>query len=523
MAQPGVVAPQIVGRYALHEKIASGGMANVYIGRLAGAVGFMRTVAIKRLHPHLASDPEFATMFLDEARLAARIQHPNVVSTLDVVASKGELFLVMEYVEGESLSQLVRLSQANEIPMPVPVAVSIMSGVLQGLHAAHEALNDRGEPLGIVHRDVSPQNVMIGTDGVPRVLDFGVAKAIGNLHSTRQGEIKGKLRYMAPEQVLGGGDIDRLADVFAASVVLWEILTGKPLFGGTSDGETVRKILDMPVDPPSKYNSAVPFSLDDVVLRGLERDKKRRHRTAAEMAAALEEAVPAATPRKVGEWVAAAAGDRIKDRKAKVAAVEQFTPSTQRKAVQIDALRSDPPPPDRVEVPPIPTPQTFKVPALNEATPPAPRDSAQSVHEISVEELAHSGVPQKRSLLIPLVAVGAGLILTIGVVLVLTRKSHAPVTSGAATTATVSSATVASATAPPIVPPTPPVQSAAAVEPEPTASATPSSSFATKPAVQTSAPQAATSQPAVKKPPISTVGKPTPTNKPGNPSIYSRD
>src|SRR5262245_51026591 len=169
----------VIGRYALHGELASGGMATVHLGRLLGPVGFSRTVAIKRLHAQYAQDPEFVSMFLDEARLAARIRHPNVVPTLDVVATSGELFLVMEYVPGESLSRLARAARDRMERMPPRIVSAIMSGVLHGLHAAHEAKSERGEPLGIVHRDVSPQNVLVGTDGVARVLDFGVAKAAG--------------------------------------------------------------------------------------------------------------------------------------------------------------------------------------------------------------------------------------------------------------------------------------------------------------------------------------------------------
>ena len=325
MAQPNQIVPLVIGRYALCEKIASGGMASVYLGKLAGEVGFTRTVAVKRLHAHLASDPEFATMFLDEARLAAHIRHPNVVPTLDVVSVHGELFLVMEYVEGESLAQLRHLAAAEGKRIPIPIAVSILSGALQGLHAAHEARNDRGEPIGIVHRDVSPHNVIVGTDGVARVLDFGVAKAIGKLHSTRQGEVKGKLRYMAPEQLMRGGSVDRLVDIFAASTVLWETLTGKTLFDGEVDGLIVRQILDMPIQPPSLHNADVPPELDDIVLRGLERDTRRRFSTAAQMSAALEEAVVAATPRKVGEWVTSLARERLHARAAQVTAVQELT------------------------------------------------------------------------------------------------------------------------------------------------------------------------------------------------------
>src|ERR1700733_14777693 len=184
---------RILGRYALYDEIAAGGMATVHLGRLIGPVGFSRTVAIKRLHQQYAKNPEFVAMFLDEARLAARIRHPNVVPTVDVVAMEEELFLVMEYIQGESLSRLFRAASVAAAPIPRSVAVTIMAGVLHGLHAAHEAKTEHGQPLDIVHRDVSPQNVLVGVDGVARVLDFGVAKAAHRVQTTQDGRIKGKL------------------------------------------------------------------------------------------------------------------------------------------------------------------------------------------------------------------------------------------------------------------------------------------------------------------------------------------
>src|SRR5215472_13646045 len=220
-AAPPGSSPRIVGRYALFGEIASGGMATVHFGRLLGPAGFARTVAIKRLHAHFAKDPEFVAMFLDEARLAARVVHPNVVPTLDVVALDGELFLVMEYVQGEALSRLWRALRERDERIPHRVVASCLTGVLHGLHAAHVATSERGEPLGIAHRDVSPQNVLVGMDGISRVLDFGISKASGRIQITREGRVKGKTGYMSPEQ-LSGGAVDRRTDIYSASVVLWE-------------------------------------------------------------------------------------------------------------------------------------------------------------------------------------------------------------------------------------------------------------------------------------------------------------
>jgi serine/threonine-protein kinase len=298
-------------------------MATIHIGRLLGPVGFARTVAIKRLHPPLARDPEFVAMFLDEARLAARIRHPNVVSTLDVVATEGELFVVMEYVPGESLARLLRAVRAANGIVPVPIAATIMVGVLHGLHAAHEAHDERGQPLRIVHRDVSPHNILVGTDGDAHLIDFGIAKARGRMQVTRQGQIKGKLSYMPAEQLMGQG-LDHRADIFAASIVLWESLTGQRLYQGTDDGDVYAKVLMGKVDPPSLYAKGLSAAIDAIVLRGLARDRAQRYATAREMALALEAAIPLAPPSQVGGWVESLVGDALADRTAQIAGIERL-------------------------------------------------------------------------------------------------------------------------------------------------------------------------------------------------------
>jgi eukaryotic-like serine/threonine-protein kinase len=315
---------RVVGRYALLGELASGGMATVHFGRLLGPVGFSRTVAIKRLHAQFAKDPEFVAMFLDEARLAARIQHPNVVSTLDVVALEGELLLVLEYVHGEALAQLLRTTRKAKQPLPLKIVAAIASGMLHGLHAAHEAKSEHGEPLGIVHRDMSPQNVLVGIDGSARVLDFGVAKAVGRVVSTREGQLKGKLAYMSPEQVHGGA-VDRRTDIYAASIVVWEVLTGRRLFDGDNEGLLFSQVSRGTMKRPSEVIPDLPPELDAIVMRGLAREAKDRYATAWDMAVALEEAIGLASPRQVGEWVAATAGDRLEKRARRVTEIESIS------------------------------------------------------------------------------------------------------------------------------------------------------------------------------------------------------
>ncbi len=253
-------AGMVVGRYVVFPAIAMGGMASVHIGRMSGPVGFGRTVAIKRLHPQFANDPEFVSMFVDEARLAARVQHPNVVSVLDVVAVDGELFLVMDFVRGESLSFLLQCCRELGTPAPLDCVVSVVVGMLHGLHAAHEALDEKGCPLGIVHRDVSPQNVLVGADGVPRLVDFGVARAANRVQSTQDGQIKGKLDYLAPEQ-LECVPATRQTDIYAACVVLWEALSGRRLFDSEQVGAKVTRMLAGRFPAPSSFNPLVSADL----------------------------------------------------------------------------------------------------------------------------------------------------------------------------------------------------------------------------------------------------------------------
>jgi serine/threonine-protein kinase len=326
-------------RYVLFDEIASGGMATVHFGRLVGSVGFARTVAIKRLHPMFAKAPEFVEMFTDEARLAARMRHPNIAATLDVVSIGGELFLVMEYIQGESVARLLRLTAQRKETVPVPIAVAIAVGTLMGLHAAHEATTEGGEFLGVVHRDVSPQNIMVGSDGVPRVLDFGVAKAVGRLQTTRDGEVKGKTAYMAPEQ-LSRRDVDRRADIYAASVVLWEVLTGHRLFVADTVAGTLSQVLGAEVEPPSRYASAVPVELDALVLRGLSRDRHRRFATALEMASALERTVLLPTPREIGTWLQSVAAESLASHREILRRIESAEVGTGQPLASFEAPRA---------------------------------------------------------------------------------------------------------------------------------------------------------------------------------------
>ncbi|WP_437575001.1 protein kinase domain-containing protein [Sorangium sp. So ce887] len=275
------------GRYESLRAIASGGMATVYLGRAVGAGGFERLVALKMMHPHIAAEPEFVAMFLDEARLAARVRHPNVVATFDLV--EDPLFLVMEYIEGPSLHLLLRTCARAKRPVPLGIVLRIFLDMLAGLHAAHELTGSDGEPLHLVHRDVSPQNVLVGIDGVSRITDFGVARAETRLMSTQGNALKGKLSYMAPEQIRAE-QVDRRSDVYSAGVVLWEMLTEERLFKADNDGALIAQILQGPPAGPRGVVPSVPAAIDGICLRALRADPDERFPTAASFAEALEEA-----------------------------------------------------------------------------------------------------------------------------------------------------------------------------------------------------------------------------------------
>ncbi len=303
-----------LGNYEPLLELASGGMATVYVARQVGAAGFERLVVIKRVHRHHLGNREFYRMFLDEARVASLVRHPNVVSVIDTVEEGGELFLVMEYVESCALSTLLKTVSREQDRLPPSIACRIMADMLSGLHAAHEATDMRGQRLELVHRDVSPQNVIIGVDGGSRLIDFGVAKAAHRLTETRSGSLKGKLAYMSPEQAMGK-EVDRRVDLFAAGVALHESLTGRRLFQGENDLDTMRRITEMPVRDPSSIAPGIPRSLDIVVQRALVRDPNGRFQTAAEFLEALEGALPMAPLREVAAYMLAKCGDRIEERR----------------------------------------------------------------------------------------------------------------------------------------------------------------------------------------------------------------
>ena len=238
-------------RYATLLKLASGGMASVWVGTVRGGLGFRQIVAIKKPHPHLLEEADYRAELLAEAALASSIRHANVVDVRDVEVVGDDVSLVMDYIDGASLAELLTRSQSGGAKLQPAVVVRICLDALAGLHAAHELTDDRGSTVGLVHRDVSPQNILVGIDGLARVVDFGVAKFHKKDHSTTQGQLKGKIAYMAPEY-LRNEPIDRRLDVFAMGVVLWEALTARRLFRGSHDVDTMQKVLHYEAPPVSE-------------------------------------------------------------------------------------------------------------------------------------------------------------------------------------------------------------------------------------------------------------------------------
>jgi serine/threonine protein kinase len=320
-------------RYQRLEALASGGMGTVYLGRIMGR-GPSRTVAMKVLHPHLASDPEMVAMFLDEARVATRLRHPNLVGVLDMDMIGDELVIVMDYVEGTTLGSMQSALRQRGKKMPVGVGARILCDALAGLHDVHELRDEKGALLGLVHRDFSPHNLLVGTDGTTRLTDFGVALAAGRLASTRpDGTLKGKLRYLAPEQV-GRKPVDRRVDVFAAGIVLWECITGERLFEAPTEAETVTRVLRHSIEPPSTMRPEISIDLDEVCLRALERDPERRFQNAADFGDAVRSAgAPLAAASDVGRLVQDLAAESISKQRESLARARSAPRTTAAPAV----------------------------------------------------------------------------------------------------------------------------------------------------------------------------------------------
>jgi serine/threonine protein kinase len=306
-----------VGPYEIVAELSRGGMATLYLGRRSGPAGFRRFVAVKVVHRELAEDPQFVAMFLDEARLSAAIHHPNVVHVEALGEIDGQHYLVMEHIDAVTVADILQGLAKIRQPMPVAVAVSIAAQLADGLHAAHEAVDDKGHPLNLVHRDVSPQNVLVTVPGHLKLIDFGIAKARGRLQSTEKGALRGKLAYMSPEQ-LHGLEVDRRTDLFALGIILWEMLTLRRLFWSPNELEIMNKVRRAEVQAPSALRPEVPREVDEVVLRALAKAPEDRPETAYAMRRALVHALPDAMmvePRTLARLVQGPARARLEHRR----------------------------------------------------------------------------------------------------------------------------------------------------------------------------------------------------------------
>ena len=329
--------------------MATGGMAELLLASQQGLAGFEKLVVIKRILPHLRQDKRFVQMFLDEARLAAHLKHPCIAEIYDVRRDDDSYSVVMEYLSGEDLGYVLRAAAKAETRMPIPIACRVIADVADGLHAAHTATDVDGTSHGVIHRDVSPSNIVVTYDGLTKVVDFGIAKANENHIYTRPGTIRGKLPYMSPEQVQAR-DLDGRSDLFSVGAVFHEMLTSRRLFSGPSESAILKNVMERRIPPPSVYNPRVPAALDEIVLGLLERDPARRLGSASELRDRLEAFVHAegVTQRRVGEWMRSALASRHDKRRA-----------IERQIVE-ESRRASKPTPHDAELPPLFTDDTVE-------------------------------------------------------------------------------------------------------------------------------------------------------------------
>jgi serine/threonine protein kinase len=301
------------GKYQVLKHLASGGMAEVHLARSTGIGGFERYVVLKKILGDHAKDPRFVAMFLDEARLAAQLHHQNIAQVYDIGEEDGTYFFAMEYVHGEDVRALLRKVEVLKRQVPTEHALSIVAGAAAGLHYAHEKRGADRAPLGLVHRDVSPSNVLVAYDGAVKLVDFGIAKAATRSSETKSGTLKGKVAYMSPEQCLGK-TLDRRSDVFSLGVVMYEILTLMRLFKYENDYVTMNRIVEGVVAPPSTVRPDLPAGLEPIVMRCLEKDPVARYQTAGELLEALEgyavEQKVVMSPQGLGRYVKELFGER---------------------------------------------------------------------------------------------------------------------------------------------------------------------------------------------------------------------
>ena len=281
-----ITKPRPFGHYFILEKIAQGGMAEIFKGLTYDFSGLKKFIVIKRILPHIAANREFIHMLIDEAKIAVRLNHGNIAQTFDLGKVADDYFIVMEFVDGRTISQIFKKSVALKESIPIPMATYMVSEICHGLDYIHRRTDEHGDPLGIVHCDISPQNVIVGSSGTVKIVDFGVAKAVSKLSERDRGILKGKFAYMSPEQT-EGVYVDARSDLFSTGAVLWELLTGRRLFKKKTNSETIDAVNTMTIYPPSAYRNEIPSELDEIVMKALARDPNQRYPGAHELSLAL--------------------------------------------------------------------------------------------------------------------------------------------------------------------------------------------------------------------------------------------
>ena len=307
-----------IGRYKILARLAEGGMAEIFLARQTGIGGFEKLVVVKRILPHLAREKTFVEMFLDEAVIAAQLNHPNIVQIYDLGQADENYFIAMEYLEGETLGHLARQGVEAGRPLPYHLIGGIIAQVCDGLAYAHSFEDDAGNPLNLVHRDISPHNIIVLFSGVVKVVDFGIAKAATKSHQTRVGTLKGKLAYMPPEQCMGQ-NVDARSDIFSLGVVLWELLTRRRLFKREVEPAMIRAILDEPIPKVRDARADVPAALAAIADQALRKDQDKRFQNASAFAKALRSAIQQlgeeANTRAVAVYIQDVFGDRARTKK----------------------------------------------------------------------------------------------------------------------------------------------------------------------------------------------------------------
>ena len=467
--------PDRFGQYEILERIAAGGMAELYKAKRTGVEGFQKIVAIKKILPHLADDEEFVTMFADEAKLAAQLNHPNIIHIYDLgKIQAGGYFIAMEYVDGRDLRAIQQAGRQMGIPLPVPLAVYVASRVASALDYAHRRRDAEGNELNIVHRDVSPQNILISYEGDIKLCDFGIAKAASKASKTQSGALKGKIQYMSPEQAWGR-PIDRRSDLFSLGVVLHELLTGERLFRGDTDINILEKVRSADVPPPSNANPEVPRNLDAVVLKALAKEPDDRYANASDLLRDLDSVLYSYTPAPGSADVAIylhrlqaeeAAVEEAKEREAAQAVEEAEPTARKRKSKGAPVSRKASAPSRPAEVPPPPAPPPAAPPPSPAPAPPPPPEPARPEPEVFGSLHAKSAETEKASRMPLLLAVGAAAAVLVGFFVWRTMKPQAAPAPAPAPTAAAAAPTAAPTSPAAVVPTAAPAMDAKAVEAE---------------------------------------------------------